>query len=65
MARTTVDPKSFQFRIRLTVGEAQRLRKSAEELGTNMSDIFLRGLRLVEAEIEKQKRQAADDKTPA
>lgn len=65
MPRTTADPKSIVVRSRVTVSEAQRLRKSAEALNTTMSDVLLRGLALVEAEIEKQKRQAAVEKHPA
>ena len=53
MPRTTTDPKSFQFRIRLTTTEAKRLRNCAESLQTNMSDALLRGLALLEAEIAK------------
>ena len=55
MPRTTTDPKSFQFRIRLTTTEAKRLRNCAELLNTNMSDIFLRGLSLVEERIATEK----------
>ena len=62
MGRPTDDPKVVQRRLRLTVGEDQRLRKSAEALNTTMSDVLLRGLALVEAEIEKQKRQAPVEK---
>lgn len=65
MPRTTADPKSIVVRSRVTVSEAQRLRKSAEALNTTMSDVLLRGLALVEAEIEQQKRQAAVEKHPA
>lgn len=65
MPRTTADPKSIVVRSRVTVSEAQRLRKSAEALNTTMSDVLLRGLALVEAEIEQQKRQAAVQNKPA
>ena len=65
MPRTTADPKSVVVRARVTVSEAERLRKSAEELNTTMTAVLMRGLGLVEAEIEQQKRQATDENQPA
>ena len=53
MPRTTTDLKSKQYRIRLSPSEVERLRKSAEALNIKMSEVLLRGLCLVEAEIAK------------
>ena len=63
MPRTTVDPKSVVVRARVTVSEAERLRKSAEAMNTTMSAILLRGLRLVEAQIAE--KAARPSKTTA
>ena len=54
MPRTTVDPKTEVFQIRLTVGEAQSLRKSAEALSLTKSEILKRGLRWAEAQVTEK-----------
>ena len=50
---------------RMTDEEYERLGKSAEALCTTRTGILMRGLALVEAEIEQQKRQASNEKQPA
>ena len=63
MPRTTIDPKTTTFTIRLTPSEAESLRRCAEVLKLKKATILMRGLRWAEKEV--QKRQAAVENKPA
>ncbi len=58
MPRTTTDPRSMVVRARVTQSEYQRLRKCAEVLNTTMSAILMRGLALVEAQVQATEKAA-------
>ena len=62
MSRTTTDPKTTTFTIRMSVSEAESLRKCAEALKLKKATILMRGLKLAEVELAKRKEQAPDQK---
>ena len=55
------NPKSLRFELRLTEADAERLQGCAEVLHTNRTNVILKGISLVEAEIKaKEIEQALD-----
>ena len=52
------NPKNINLNIRLTKTDADRLQKYADTLRTSRTDVILRGLNLVEVELNKQIEQA-------
>lgn len=54
--RPPVDnPKNIRLEIRLTKDEAELLKYCANELNVNRTDVINKGVKLVEAEIKKNK----------
>ncbi len=49
----STNPRSISIRTRMTVSEAERLRKCAEARQMTMTAVLMRGLALVEAETTK------------
>ena len=54
MGRPTDDPKTGVVQIRMTADVDAWLRKSAESQQTTKTDVLMRGLALIEAEIQKR-----------
>ena len=53
------NPKIVRFEVKLTKSEAEKLQHCADSLKTSKADVVLRGLNLVEVELNKQIEQAA------
>lgn len=62
MSRIPIDPKITTFTIRMSLAEAESLRKCAEALGVKKATILMRGLKQAEVELAKRKEQAAVEK---
>lgn len=50
------NPKNINLNIRLTKNDADRLQKYADTLQTSRTSVILRGLNLVEVELEQQNK---------
>ena len=50
------NPRNVNLNIRITKDEAQRIQSCADELRVTRTDAIMKGIGLVEKELEKQKR---------
>lgn len=50
------NPRNVNLNIRITKDEAQRIQSCADELRITRTDAIMKGIGLVEKELEKQKR---------
>lgn len=54
MGRPTSNKKTERFEVRMAPDEAQMLQECADKLNISRTDVIIKGVRLIKAELDKQ-----------